>query len=373
MISAGSTVPVMARRITPARLTLARQLKGITQAALATELKMTPGAISQFEKGTSQPSPENLEQIAMLLKVNPAFLWHDELVDDREPFFRSLVRVPSADRARARAYAVVMTDVVAAIDRVLELPELVIRPGTPAGPNTSAETIEQAAIRARAVWGVPPGPIANVTSMAESRGVVVAAVGDFHPGIDAFTLNDPVRPIVVLCTDKGVATRRRFDLAHELGHIVLHRQRDEKFKWQEKQAHRFASALLMPAEEIRLWLPTRGDDLRALERVAHDWGVSMQAALARARDLGSIDETEYARGMKWMSAAGWRRREPIEVGPPEKPTLLQAALFSLPAAGTSAQGIADTVAMPVARVTRMLQVPEDVDDTHRGELVNLRE
>jgi Zn-dependent peptidase ImmA (M78 family)/transcriptional regulator with XRE-family HTH domain len=366
-------VSSVARRLTPSRLSLARRLKGWTQAALAKSLDVTAGAVSQFETGTSQPSPETVERIAMLLKVNPAFLWREEIADDREPFFRSLTKVKAVDRERARAYAVVMTDVVAAIDRVLELPEVVIRPQAPVGPDTTADQIEEAAIRARAVWRVPPGPIADVIRMAESRGVVVAAVGDFDIGIDAFTLNDPIRPVTVLCTQKGVAARRRFDLAHELGHIVLHAQRDDKRRWQERQAHRFASALLMPADEIRGYLPTRGDDLRALEQIAKDWGVSMQAALVRARDLGTIDEMEFTRGMKRMSAAGWRRREPVEIGPPEKPTMLLQAWGSLEAAGTSAQQLADTIGLPVTRLSRMVQVPEDVNDAHRGKLIQLRE
>jgi Zn-dependent peptidase ImmA (M78 family)/transcriptional regulator with XRE-family HTH domain len=353
-------------------LSLARRLKGWTQAALAKELGVTAGAVSQFENGLSQPSPETFERIAMLLKVNPAFLWREEILDDRQPFFRSLANVKAVDRDRARAYAVVMTDVVAAIDRVLELPEVTIRPQSPVGPDTTPEQIEEAAVRARAVWRVPPGPIADVVRMAESRGVVVAAVGDFAIGIDAFTLNDPVRPVTVLCTEKGVAARRRFDLAHELGHVVLHAERDDKPRWQERQAHRFASALLMPSDEIREYLPARGDDLRALEQIAHDWGVSMQAALVRARDVGTIDESEFTRGMKRMSAAGWRRREPVEIGPPEKPTLLQQAWMSLEAAGTSAQEIADILGLPVTRLNRMVQVPEDVDDAHRGEVIRLR-
>jgi Zn-dependent peptidase ImmA (M78 family) len=305
----------------------------------------------------------------MSLKVSPAFLWREEVANEERPFFRSLVRVPAPERERARAYAVVLADVVSELDRVLELPEIQIRPLADFQPDTPLEDVEVIAARARSFWRIPSGPIANVTAMAESRGVVVVAVGDFDPGIDAFTLKDPERPVVVLCSDKGVATRRRFDLAHEIAHITLHGERAEKPRWQETQAHRFASALLMPADEIRDYLPTRGDDLRALEQIAHDWGVSMQAAMVRARDLGRIDEAEFIRGMKRMSATGWRRREPVEVGPPETPTLLQTAVASLAAAGTSIAALADKLGLPVARLTRMLSLPEDFDDTHRGEVV----
>ncbi len=200
---------------------------------------------------------------------------------------------------------------------------------------------------------------------------MVAAVGDFHPGIDAFTTPTATRPVMVLCSGKGVATRRRFDVAHELGHLALHDQRAEENRWQEQQAHRFASALLMPADEIRPHLPTRGDDLRRLEAVAKDWGVSMQAALMRACDLDCISTEDHARGMRRLSAAGWRTREPVEIGPPERPQLLETAVAALPDAGTSLEAVADTLGLPLGRLQRMLSLPEAHDRERGGEVVNL--
>lgn len=319
----------------------------------------------------AQPAPETLEAIAMRLKVSPAFFTREAVESTEPPFFRSLSRVPAGERDRAHAYAVALADAVKVIEQDLEFPGLEIKPLLSAREDTEIESIEAAAQEARVRWRVPPGPIANAVAMAESRGVVVAAVGSFHEGIDAFSLTGGPRPVVVLCSKKGVATRRRFDLAHELGHIVLHDRRAEEPRWQERQAHRFASALLMPAADIRPHLPTKPDDLRALERVAHDWGVSMQAALMRARDLGTIDTVGFTRAMRRMSAAGWRTREPIEVGPPEVPQLLLAAVASLPPAGTSLGAVAERLGLPLGRLERMLQVPEERDDTYRGQVVPL--
>lgn len=366
------STPRVPRRLTPSRLALARRLRGLSQTALAREIGVSPAAVSQFESGTSQPSSPTLERIALCLKVTPLFLSRDEVCESGRPFFRSLAKVPVGERDRAHAYAVALADVVGEIEHLLELPSLEIKRMMVESPETPAAEIEAGAARARAAWGVPDGPIGNLVAMAESRGVIVAAVGDFHPGIDAFTVTDAGRPVVVLCSGKGVATRRRFDLAHELAHVVLHTQRADEPRWQELQAHRFASALLMPAVEIGEFLPRRGDDLRALERIALDWGVSMQAALMRARDLGYVDEAEYGRGMRRMSAAGWRTREPVEVGPPEVPRLLQTAVASLPAAGSSLDEIAERLGLPAGRLARMLSLPEARDDARLGEVVQLR-
>ncbi len=127
----------------------------------------------------------------------------------------------------------------------------------------------------------------------------------------------------------------------------------------------------MPAEEIRPHLPTRGDDLRRLETVAKDWGVSMQAALMRARDLGCISAEDHARGMRRLSAAGWRTREPVEIGPPERPQLLEVAVAALPDAGTSLEVIAEKLGLPFGRLQRMLSLPEVHDAERGGDVVNL--
>jgi Zn-dependent peptidase ImmA (M78 family)/transcriptional regulator with XRE-family HTH domain len=363
--------PPASRRVTPSRLALARMLRGLSQTALAREVKVSQPAINQFESGDAQPSPETLERLAMALKVAPAFLSQPAVRDAGRPFFRSLARVPAGERDRAHAYTLALADVVAEFERHLELPALLVASVIAADENTCMDVIEGAAAQARRDWDIPTGPIANLIALAEARGVVVAAVGDFHPGIDAFTTPTATRPVMVLCSGKGVATRRRFDVAHELGHLALHDQRAEENRWQEQQAHRFASALLMPAEEIRPHLPTRGDDLRRLETVAKDWGVSMQAALMRARDLGCITIETHARGMRRLSAAGWRTREPVEIGPPERPQLLEVAVAALPDAGTSLEAVAEKLGLPMGRLQRMLSLPEAHDAERGGDVVNL--
>jgi Zn-dependent peptidase ImmA (M78 family)/transcriptional regulator with XRE-family HTH domain len=357
--------------VTPSRLALARRLRGLTQTALACEIGVSPAAISQFEAGSSTPSAATLERLVVALKVAPAFLGRTEVREDARPFFRSLVRVPAAERDRAHAFALALADVVAEFDSHLELPRLRLGPLTEATTETTGEEIEICATTARSGWGIPGGPIANVVAMAEARGVVVAAVGDFHAGIDAFSLRVAPRPVVVLCSDKGVATRRRFDMAHELGHLALHEERAEDPSWQEQQAHRFASALLMPADEVIDDLPRRGDDLRRLEGFARDWGVSMQAALMRARDLGVLDHYEHARGMRRLASAGWRTKEPVEVGPPERPRLALAAVAALAEGGLSLQLLAENVGLPSGRLKRMLSLPEAYDDARAGDVIPL--
>ena len=99
--------------------------------------------------------------------------------------------------------------------------------------------------------------------------------------------------------------RRRFSIAHELGHYTLHRYvsnvfvdstltfyRDEKSAdgvyRQEIEANSFAAELLMPEDFIRYHLERHKIDLhdeQAVERLARDFGVSMQALTIRLVNL----------------------------------------------------------------------------------------
>src|SRR6185503_18587704 len=188
-------------------------------------------------------------------------------------------------------------------------------------------------IALRQAWDLPQGPIPNVVRLLEARGAVAIAVGVFDKRLDAFSLRGRTRPVVVLCSDQGSAARRRFDAAHELAHLVLHDEPSEPNHWQEAQAHRFASSFLMPSEQVEPWLPRKSHELELLEEGSRIWGTSMQALLFRARDIGTLSEDSYRRAMQRLSAAGWRTREPVDMGPAEAPELLQLAAEALLTSG----------------------------------------
>ena len=106
---------------------------------------------------------------------------------------------------------------------------------------------------------MPPGPIADVVELLESHGVVVIRLPLDSADVDAFSLPFPDHPVVVLGSDKTDRARSRFDGAHELGHLVMHGEQIWGIKEVETQAHQFAAAFLMPANEIRDQLPTTVD------------------------------------------------------------------------------------------------------------------
>jgi Zn-dependent peptidase ImmA (M78 family)/DNA-binding XRE family transcriptional regulator len=369
-----STVSAMPPRVfQPARLRLARMLRGLRQNALAGEVEVTAAAISQYESGAAVPSAETLERLAVRLGCSPEFFgrpWRPVTVG--EPFFRSRRNTPQHERDRAEAFASVLAEIAALLEQHVEFPLSRFDARLPLDDDTPLDHVERAAGELRAAWRIPSGPVPNVVRLLETRGAIVAAVGAWDPRMDAFSVRTHGRPVVVLCSDAGNAARRRFDAAHELGHLLMHDRPLEANSKQEQQAHRFAASLLMPAEEILPWLPRRSNDLELLEDGSRTWGVSMQALLFRARTLCTLSEDAYRRAMQRMSARGWRTREPVEFGPAEAPELLRRAAAMLPAAGTSLSRIAAEFGVPTARLARMLSVPEEQEEAHTGQVVELR-
>lgn len=312
--------------LVPARLRLARELRGWGQTDLASRAGITPAALSQFESGTSRPTQATRERLSAELEVPSAFF--DLAIEEApEGFFRSLRRTPVVDRRRARAVAHVAHDVatLAAGDNSSA------QTSVPKYPLRSLQTvlpdIERAASLVREEWGIPPGPIANVVDLLEAHGVVVIRMSLDSADIDAFSVAFTDRPVIVLASDKADRARSRFDVSHELGHLVLHGADIWGTPEVEKQAHHFASAFLMPRDQIYQELPDRVDwpKLFQLKRL---WQVSLAALLMRARTLGRISEAGYLTAVKAASARGWRRVEPVPLGPPEQPHVLPRILGS---------------------------------------------
>jgi Zn-dependent peptidase ImmA (M78 family) len=107
----------------------------------------------------------------------------------------------------------------------------------------------------------------------------------------------------------------------------------------ESQVDEFASALLMPSGEIEPFLPRGRVGWDELEEVKRTWGVSLQSLLVRAHRLGTISDRTYQGAVRHLSRQGWRRNEPVELGPPEQPELLRRAFALLERKGVGASDV----------------------------------
>lgn len=293
------------------RLRVARVFKGHTLDQLARLAGTSRSFLSRVEAGERQPSPLLVDAMAEHLDVLPDFLFGQAPVDearDRECHFRNRQRVGAKVRGRVLAHATLYSTLVEYLDARLRLP----RPHVPRVNVESTDDIERAAARCRMAWGLGLDlPLANVTKVAERAGIVIALLVDGVEKVDAFSRDGRQRPLAVLSW-KDAASRNCFSLAHEVGHLVMHGDRETGDKQTESEADRFASALLMPRDGFMREFPRGRIDWPALVRLKARWRVSLGAMVRRAHQLGLLSPSQYTNAYKTLSYRGWRKLEPGE-------------------------------------------------------------
>jgi Zn-dependent peptidase ImmA (M78 family)/transcriptional regulator with XRE-family HTH domain len=328
------------------RLEQARELRGMLKSELAQEVRLTAAAIGQFESQadySSTPSAATIASLSLALGVPPAFFAAGRpRIDLREEdvHFRSLRSTSKRDRTQARAQVRLLAEIVGVLGRSVRLPVAGL-PELPTGMSPA-----EVAAYVRESWHLGDGPIADVVGLLERKGVIVTRLPAATDELDAFSCSMAGRPYVVLTTNKGAADRSRFDAAHELFHLLAHHDASPGDPKLEAEANQFAAAFLMPESAIVRELPARLD-WRSFAELKLRWRVSIAALLMRSRDLGVMSDEAYRRGMMEMSRRGWRRNEPVDLGPPEQPVLLARALDLLAQArGYTMNDLAADVALP---------------------------
>jgi Zn-dependent peptidase ImmA (M78 family) len=216
-------------------------------------------------------------------------------------------RAQSRMRARTRDQALAMSVLIAEFDRWLHERFRFNEPSLP--PELQGCDPAAAALALREHCGLGIGPAPNLVHLAELLGVRVMATAFASERLDAFSYWSGRRPYVAL-NSKGTAERRRWNLAHEIGHLVLHSgphhlPGDRK---SEDEADGFAAELLMPAEGVRL-LGGLAPSLQSVRQQKLHWKVSAMAYIRRLRDLEFITDWQHRSLVVEASSAKLRSSE----------------------------------------------------------------
>lgn len=289
----------------------------MTQSELAAAIGVTQSKISKIEAGYARPSATDIQSFTEILGFQASFFgWQDKVYgfSDQEMFHRK------RQQATAKSLATIhgMLNI-----RRMQLARL-LRSAAIEGdgfprhdPDEYLGDVERIAQTVRAQWMVPRGPIRNLVAVIEDGGGVVIQHNFGTRHIDAVSQWVPGLPPIFFINIGFPADRMRFSLAHELGHMIMHRIPTEE---SEREADAFAAEFLMPMREIRPQL--RDLDLPSLANLKRHWKVSMQALLKRAQDIGTITQNRARSIWIELGRLGYRRHEPIELEP-EKPTLMK--------------------------------------------------
>lgn len=316
------------------RLSQILAVRRVTQVQLASMVGVSPATISKWRAGSQAPEREALERLANVVNVTPE--WFTRPLSDKTspPLFRSNASAHVAARAMLEARLEWAQEVAAALMEFVDYPDLNLPVRQYSDPEEiTSEDIERAAAECRDMWHLGRAVVQDLALAVEGAGIIVireeTGIAQIE-GLSAWS-GKLGRPMILLSADKDNGYRSRFDLAHELGHLVLHRhithpnERD-RHNALEKQAHRFAGAFLLPAETFaaEIKIPPTLDDLLLLKR---RWGVSVAAMIMRLRALDLLNDDAALVLFKRRSARWGAKSEPgDEDRKPERPRLLRRTI-----------------------------------------------
>jgi Zn-dependent peptidase ImmA (M78 family)/DNA-binding XRE family transcriptional regulator len=292
-----------------ANLRLARLFHGLTLEDVASRIGKSRQYVHKLETEQIEPPSDTLQQIADMTQVTPEFFVRaiPSPVTEEQCHFRKHFTARAAVKHVALAKGEMFRRVVSWLDTELELPQTRI----PSIEARSLAEIEQAAEACRRQWGLGLGPIQDTIRLAEGVGAIVTTFRGVSREVDAYSIAS-ARPVVVLNMAESSACRLRFDVAHELAHLVLHAGQVTGDRRSESEANRFAGALLLPRTSFVKEFPRlRGNHLnwQGLSEMKLRWRVSKSALLYRARQLGLISEDQYKTGVIRLARGGEARQE----------------------------------------------------------------
>lgn len=307
-------------------LRLARNLRGFTQNQASAELRIAQAVLSRLENGLIAPEPEFIGAASSVYRVPRDFF---EVTDT---VFGPPVSVHTMLRGKKSEISARDVDMITAelnlrlmhLRRFLENVDFKPINDMPELDIEQYESPQKIASAVRTHWRVNNGPIKNLTRLAENAGVIVGLSAFHGAAVSGVTFAAPGRQPIVLLNNSHPADRLRFTLAHELGHLVMHRFPTPKM---EDEANQFASALLLPPNEIKQVFRGRRITLELLAALKPEWRVSMAALLMSARSSGAISPNQERYLWQQISSRGWRLREPVSLDfMIEQPTVLPSII-----------------------------------------------
>lgn len=347
------------------RVKQARELRKLTQTELAGRVGVAQSTIAKMEVTVKEWPDELVESIAFQTGFRVSFF--QQGLGPEFPLgsllFRCRASLAGNDKAALRQLAMLEFEIAERLSsRIKPIPLHL--------PSFNGEDPLVAARVTRTTLGLPPDtPIPNLINKLERNGVFVLALPEAHEKFDAFSLwsdTDPRRPIMAVSSGKS-GDRLRLNCAHELAHLVLHKSPRGNLADIEKEASSFGAEFLLPAEAMKREIP-RSPTLTDLAKLKPRWGVSIQALVYRARELGFITERQYRYMFEQISRLGWRKREPENLDiKPEKPRLFRKLAEVNYGAPPDAEKIALPMGLPTTMVESILEAHASKADFSKGE------
>lgn len=208
------------------KLKVARQAAGLSLRALADAMNgvVSAQAIGKYERNEDMPGSKALIALAKALGVSEEFLLSEDQLSLEGVDFRKKLGTSSKEEAAVQARAIHMLERYLVIEDLLHLRSVEWeQPRSAPYPVSDIRDAEDAARSVRDDWGLGNDPIPQLAELLEERGIKVLSM-DLND-VDGLAARvrrkdrDAARVIVI---KRGTwSERKRFNLAHELGHMVI--------------------------------------------------------------------------------------------------------------------------------------------------------
>ncbi|GBE43306.1 helix-turn-helix protein [bacterium BMS3Bbin10] len=349
----------MAEKIIPERIREARESTGLTDDQFAEAIDVTRGAVGHYETGQTSPRGEVLARIISVTGLPPSFFTKvrgRSVTRFRMPNWRSLKRMQRPARLRIGRRLEWTYDIVSLLEEFIDLPSISVPQIDFDFETGDDDEIELVADSLRQFWELGDEPIQDLPAVLECNGFILINEEVGCDDMDAVSRWQGGRPYILYANDVESYPRQLFNLAHELGHIVLHSSVEVNSKNLDKierQANRFAGAFLLPRKRFASEVASTSIEYFLMMKTR--WRVAVAAMVYRCKDLGILNPAQVQYMWKQMNVRGIRKKEPGDRDfPLSQPTVLATGLRMLAENGIKSKaGIVGDLTLNPADIERL--------------------
>ncbi len=313
------------------KLKSARIMAGISMDELSNRIGnlVTKQAISKYEANKNMPGSSVMLALAKALNVNLDYLLGEDKIVLNEIRFRKKSRIGKKELKSIEARSIDWLSRYQSIEDLLGQKRVFTNPLKNRVIRNS-EDAEQSAKHLRESWELGNWALPNVLELLEEKGIKVVEV-NANSNFDGLSAFVGEIPFIVLNNQYNLdLPRKRFSAMHEAAHLLLRFSNHLTEREIERMCHRFAGAFLLPEDALRIEIGKKPKSISpsVLINIKEIFGVSIQAIMARAKDLNFISEASFIRFRQWISKHNFRVNEPGDYKGIEVPTRFENLVSS---------------------------------------------
>ena len=337
----------------PMRLKELRILNGFTLEDVAAKIGVTKQAVSKYEGGKAVPATDVIARILREFDINRNYLTNErELPEEKSIiFFRKKARTPKKEEEEAEVYLKRFYEIITVAGQIYP----VKKTGLPVFPEDMS--INNKALMLRDFWGLGKEPIEDIIGLLEAHGFYMFTADMQNKKVDGYSQLIGNIPVIVLNEKSGTEARNHFSIAHELGHLILHKNLEESCSAMEAEADEFAGCFLMPEDAMKADLIRR--DASYFVSLAEKWKVSPQAVAQRYANLRLLGRNKEENQAKLASLhQHFSKEKGKKIYNDERIICsIRAALKRIEADNGTAQRFLQELRLPVKEIQRLCYWP----------------